>query len=42
LIIGMVYQPHQSERCNKDGGHAQQSLFHYLIVFLLQRAAGKD
>ena len=20
--------------CNKDGGHAQQSLFHYLVVFL--------
>jgi hypothetical protein len=34
LIIGMIYQPHQSERCDKDGGHAQQSLSHYLVVFL--------
>jgi hypothetical protein len=34
LIIGMIYQSHQSERCDKDGGHAQQGLSHFLVVFL--------
>jgi hypothetical protein len=34
LIIGVVHQPYQSKGCDKNGGHAQQSLSHYFVVLL--------